>query len=139
MNQCIGYNSIIRTNGTVITYAYNILDDNGNTIKPNAQESFVLLPTDTDLINANNTILKAINNRLNPPILTGAITIQYIDENGTLIESAIVQTGLVLGTYIFQAKDFSGQGYVLIGDAMQTIILSENNLNQIVTFKYAAK
>jgi len=137
MKQCIGYNSIIRNNMVNITYAYNIIDDNGVIIKSNIHESFILLPkNNTDLIAANNTILVAINTRINPviPVVTGKITINYVDENLANLETPTVLDNLPLATYYYTAKDFLG--YTLAGNNIQSTILDSNNLNMVITFNY---
>ncbi|HEY8805435.1 MAG TPA: MucBP domain-containing protein [Clostridium sp.] len=136
MNQVIGYNSIIRNNSATITYAYNSIDTTGVITKANIQESFILLPSDEALISANNIILTAISLRLNPivPILTGTITIKYLDQDNIALESELPLTNLPLGNYYYNAKSFSG--YSLVGNAIQNVLLSADNLDQVITFSY---
>jgi hypothetical protein len=138
MNQCIGYNSIIRTNGVTITYAYNQIDASGNITKPNVQESFVLQPTDTDLNSANNVILNAINLRLNPPMapVAGTITVKYVDVNGNNLETPMILNNLPMATYYYTANTYAG--YNLSGSNVKSVILDPTNLNQTVTFAYVS-
>jgi hypothetical protein len=138
MNQTIGFNSIVRTNGTTITYAYNQINDTTGVVeKSNIQESFVLLPTDTDLVKANNTILDAINKRLNPitQVILGSVTIKYVDSSSNLLEPATTFNNLPMGLQYFTAKSFSE--YTISGNIMQAVTLSSDNPNQTITFIYA--
>lgn len=138
MNQCIGFNSIIRNNSATITYAYDQIDSNGVITKGNIQESFILLPTDTALINANNIILDAINLRLNPPIviLSGSTIVKYVDESNNDIVTPEAFTNLAAGTYYHYAKTF--EGYTLNAGSIntQSVSISADNLNPIITFNY---
>jgi len=136
MKQTIGYNSIIRNNSATITYAYDQINDLGVITKGNVQESFILLPTDIDLIAANNVLLNAINLRLNPivtPIL-GNIQIKYVDSNGIDLEVPTTLTSLPLGTYFYTAKDFVG--FNLIGNLTSSIILTDDTPG-VITFTYS--
>ena len=136
MKQPIGYNSVIRNNSSCITYAYDILNEQGIVTKGNVQESFVLLPTDMALIAANNLILGAINLRLNPvvvPVL-GHIKIKYVDSEGIDLEVPTELKSLPLATYYYTAKSFVG--YNLIGNSVNSIILTDD-IPQVITFTYS--
>lgn len=136
MNQCIGYNSVIRNSSATLSYVYNTIDENGVITNPNVRESFILLPEDTDIISANNKILDFLNLRLNPVVATvlGNIQIKYIDSEGIDLETPTAQSSLPLGTYFYTAKDFVG--YNLTGNVTNSIVLTDATTG-IITFTYS--
>jgi len=133
--QLIGYTSVIENSSRTITYAYNVINDLREVTKFNVVESLVLLPTDIDAIAGDDAMLKFLNTRLNPvmPVVLGSITINY-QVDGVNLEAATVLSNLPLATYGNVAKDFTG--YTLVGDKIQSTILTASNLNVIVNFLY---
>lgn len=68
MNTLTGFSVITQSVGKVVTYAYSIIDTEGNITKSNVQITYVEMDVEElDLI----TQLEAkINARLNPPVAT---------------------------------------------------------------------
>lgn len=70
---------------------------------------------------------------LDPSIPRGSITIKYVDEEGNVLDTEVM-SGLELKEYIINAKEI--EGYILNDTSSKVIILTEDNLNQEVTFIY---
>lgn len=139
IKQLIGYNAITRGSNLTITYAYDVLDELGNKTKSNVQESFIAMITTDEgkkIIDANNVIVDTINKRLNPVVQTilGSVTINYKDDKGNQLENPTILNNLALSSYYFSAKIFTG--YNLTGNAMQSVNLTTDNQNQVITFIY---
>lgn len=70
---------------------------------------------------------------LDTSIPRGSITIKYVDEEGNVLDTEVM-SGLELKEYTINAKEI--EGYTLNDTSSKVIILTEDNLNQEVTFIY---
>lgn len=122
--------------GKWLQYVYSEIGD--TQIIESDKNDGLLIPKDNiELNNAIKIIEDFINLQLNPPEITGEITIQFLDEStNTLLESATVLKNQSLGNHTFQAKDYNSNGYILDGNEYQTITLTESNTSAIITFNY---
>ena len=138
MNVQIGFNSIPTNNTSTIIYAYDKYDGNGTFLKGNTQESFMVLPSDTELIAALNVVYNKINLKINPPevIILGNIIVKYVDMDNIDIQTPDVFTDLRAGTYFYYAKAFVG--YTLNSSEISTksATILADNLSPVVTFNY---
>jgi|GEM_PF-3653214 len=69
------------------------------------------------------------------PNVKGSIVIKYIDSNNSIIEEEVIKD-LQLGSHTVTAKVF--EGYKFNDVDTKTLMLTEANSDQIVTFKYQA-
>lgn len=125
-------------NGMNIDYSYDTIDEKtGTKTASNTHDGCMVLPTETEIVNAINTINNYINNRLNPvvPVQQGSITIKYVNSvSGTDLITPTVMSGLVLATYVLNSKDIPN--YNLIDSSTKTVILDSNNIDVVIEFKY---
>lgn len=70
MNKETGFAVITQDVGKILTYAYAVIDADGNITKNNVKESFVVM--DEDLLAHVTAIETYINNKLNPTPTTPA-------------------------------------------------------------------
>lgn len=70
-----------------------------------------------------------------PTTTTGSVTIKYLDSetNENVYDSQTIDN-LSLGTYSYEARDISG--YSIVGSSTQTVILTKENPNVEITFRY---
>ena len=85
-------------------------------------------------INVENNIEMTVIYKYKKITTKGNIIIRYIDPdfNEDLIDSDKIE--LELGEYNYSAKEIDG--YYVIGERSKKVILTEENLNQIIIFKY---
>ena len=85
-------------------------------------------------INVENNIEMTVIYKYKKITTKGNIIIRYIDPdfNEDLIDSDKIE--LELGEYSYSAKEIDG--YYVIGERSKKVILTEENLNQIIIFKY---
>ena len=85
-------------------------------------------------INVENNIETTVIYKYKKITTKGNIIIRYIDPdfNEDLIDSDKIE--LELGEYSYSAKEIDG--YYVIGERSKKVILTEENLNQIIIFKY---
>ena len=85
-------------------------------------------------INVENNIETTVVYKYKKITIKGNIIIRYIDSdfNEDLIESDKIE--LELGEYNYSAKEIDG--YYVSGERSKKVILTEENLNQIIIFKY---
>ncbi|WP_297419452.1 MucBP domain-containing protein [Clostridium sp.] len=134
-NILTGIGMVTAPQGKYISYTYSILDDLGNVISSDNTKSFIV--TDATMLKAITTLEGMVNDVLNPPIVTGNITVQYLNSvDNSLIEPATVNSGLNLGTYTYQSKDFSSSGFMLSSASSQSVTLTETMNNIVITFEY---
>lgn len=125
-------------NGMNIDYSYDTIDEKtGTKTASNTHDGCMVLPTETEVVNAINTINSYINNKLNLviPVQQGSITIKYVNSvTGADLISPTVMSGLVLATYVLTSKDIPN--YNLIDSSTKTVILDSNNIDVTIEFKY---
>lgn len=85
--------------------------------------------------NSRSAYIRLSSLQLVPTIVTGSVTIKYIDEISLLeISYPTLYTNQVFNSYTYNSKSISG--YTVSGSPSQTITLSATNPNQTITFKY---
>lgn len=67
-------------------------------------------------------------------LVTGSVTIKYVDENNVSISNSKIYTNLAMGNYTYTAITIPG--YTLTSPSTLSITLSKTNLDPIITFKY---
>lgn len=67
--------------------------------------------------------------------VTGTITMNYLDDNNNILQSATVETGLLVGSHTYNAPIISG-GYTA-NESSLTATITTDNLNPILTFTYS--
>lgn len=64
----------------------------------------------------------------------GSYKVRYIDDSGNLLDPEMVKQNLELGKYTEQAKSF--KGYKLNDESSKSVVLTEENKDQAMEFKY---
>lgn len=110
------------------TYTRNAKNFLGYTLNDSGTKSVDL--TDSTL---NQTIIFSYKKDFVPPVIKGNYTAQFIDQDEKILEQETTSS-LDLANYTIQAKRFDG--YTLNDESNKVVILTIDNPNQTIVFKY---